>query len=348
MRVGIIGGGGISDTHARAVQAIDGLAVAAVYGANAARVGALAAEAGAAAYDDFDRFLAHGLDFVIIGSPSAQHADQAIAAARHGLHVLVEKPIDVTTAKVDALLETVDRAGVKIGVCFQDRLQPDIHATKAFLDAGKLGRPVLASGRVKWYRPPEYYAGSRWRGKLALDGGGALMNQAIHTVDLLLWLFGPVTRVYASIATRVHAIEVEDTAVAALEFASGALGTIEATTSVYPGYARRVELTGGDGTIVIEHDRVVHSDLRSGDPGVVSNAAGDANASASSAKVSDTRAHQRIIRDFVHAIETGGTPICDGREGRRSVALIEAIYQSAKTHLPVELPVDVAPGVRPT
>jgi UDP-N-acetyl-2-amino-2-deoxyglucuronate dehydrogenase len=337
MRVGIIGGGGISETHARAVQAIDGLTIDAVYGANAARVGALAADVGAVAYDDFERFLRHGLDFVIIGSPSARHAEQGIAAARRGLHVLVEKPVDVTTAQVDALLETVERADVKLGVCFQDRLQPDIHATKAFVDAGGLGKPVLASGRVKWYRPPEYYAGSRWRGKAALDGGGALMNQAIHTVDLLLWMFGPVERVYASTATRVHAIEVEDTAAAVLDFASGALGTIEATTSVYPGYPRRVELTGENGTIVIEHDRVVRSDMRSGDPGVVSMSEGDANASASSAKVSDTRAHQRIIRDFVTAIETGGTPICDGHEGRRSVALIEAIYTSAKTHQAVRL-----------
>jgi UDP-N-acetyl-2-amino-2-deoxyglucuronate dehydrogenase len=337
MRVGIIGGGNISDTHARAAQAIGGLTVDAVYGANAERTAALASDVGATPYDDFDRFLAHGLDLVIIGSPSGRHAEQGIAAARRGLHVLVEKPVDISTARVDALLAEVDRAGVKLGVCFQDRLHPDINATKALVDAGRLGRPVLASGRVKWYRPPEYYAGSRWRGTWELDGGGALMNQAIHTVDLLLWMFGPVARVYASTATRVHAIEVEDTAVAVLEFASGALGTIEATTSVYPGYARRIELTGAEGTIVIEHDRVVRSDMQSGEPAVVSTAGGDVNASASSAKVSDTRAHQRIIRDFVNAIETGGTPVCDGRDGRRSVALVEAIYASARTHQPVVL-----------
>jgi UDP-N-acetyl-2-amino-2-deoxyglucuronate dehydrogenase len=337
MRVGIIGGGGISETHARAAQAIEGLTIEAVFGANAARTSALASDVGAVAYDDFERFLTHGLDLVIIGSPSARHAEQGIAAARRGLHVLVEKPVDVTTARVDALLEAVERAGVKLGVCFQDRLQPDIHATKAFVDAGRLGKPVLASGRVKWYRPPEYYAGSRWRGRWALDGGGALMNQAIHTVDLLLWMFGSIARVYASTATRVHAIEVEDTAAVVLEFANGALGTIEAATSVYPGYARRAELTGSEGTIVIEHDRVVHSDMRSGEPGVVSAAGGDVNASASSAKVSDTRAHQRIIRDFVQAIQTGGTPICDGRDGRRSVALVEAIYASARTHQPMVL-----------
>jgi predicted dehydrogenase len=335
MRVGIIGGGNISDTHARAAQAIEGLTVDAVYGANAERTAALAARVGATAYEEFDRFLGHDLDLVIIGSPSARHAEQGIAAARRGLHVLVEKPVDISTARIDALLAEVDRAGVKLGVCFQDRLHPDINATKKFVDAGTLGAPVLASGRIKWYRPPEYYAGSRWRGTWALDGGGALMNQAIHTVDLLLWMFGPVARVYARTATRVHPIEVEDTAAAVLEFTNGALGTIEAATSVYPGYARRIELTGVEGTIVIEHDRVVRSDLRSGDSGLVSTSSGDENASASSATVSDTRAHQRIIRDFVHAIETGGTPVCDGGEGRRSVALVEAIYESARTQQPV-------------
>jgi UDP-N-acetyl-2-amino-2-deoxyglucuronate dehydrogenase len=337
MRIGIIGGGNISDTHARAAQAIEGLQVEAIYGANAKRTAALAEKVGAAAYDNFERFLAHGLDFVIIGSPSGCHAEEAIAAARKGLHVLVEKPIDVTTARVDGLLQEVDRAGVKIGVCFQDRLHPDINATKAFVDAGHLGKPILASGHVKWYRPPEYYSGSRWRGVAALDGGGAVMNQAIHTVDLLLWIFGPVARVYANASTQLHSIEVEDTAVAVLEFASGAAGLLEATTSVYPGYPRRVELTGSEGTIVIEHDRIIRSDMRSGGAGVVSTSEGDSNASASSPTVSDTRGHQRIIRDFVHAIETNGTPICDGREGRRSVALVEAIYRSAKTRRPVDL-----------
>jgi predicted dehydrogenase len=337
MRVGIIGGGNISDTHARAAQAIEGLTVAAVYGANPARSSALAERVGAAFYDDFGRFLNHGLDFVIIGSPSGCHAEEAIAAARKGLHVLVEKPVDVTTARVDGLLEEVDRAHVKLGVCFQDRLHPDINATKAFVEAGHLGKPILASGMVKWYRPPEYYSGSRWRGVAALDGGGAVMNQAIHTVDLLLWIFGPVARVYARASTQLHSIEVEDTAVAVLEFVSGASGMLEATTSVYPGYPRRVELTGSEGTIIIEHDRVIRSDLKSRGAGVVSTSEGDANLSASSPTVSDTRGHQRIIRDFVHAIETNGTPICDGREGRRSVALVEAIYKSARTRQPVDL-----------
>jgi predicted dehydrogenase len=334
MRVGIIGGGNISETHARAANAIEGLRVDAVYGSNPDRTAALAAEMDATAYDDLELFLDHGLDFVIIGSPSGRHAEQGIAAAKHGLHVLVEKPVDITTERVDALLAEADRAGVRLGVCFQDRLHPEINATKALVSSGGLGKPVMASGHVRWYRPPDYYSTSKWRGTWRLDGGGALINQAIHTVDLLVWMFGDVRRVSGVTATRLHDIEVEDTAAAVLEFESGALGLIEATTSAYPGYARRVELTGTEGTIVIEHDRVVRSDLKSGASAAPGGGAGDTNASASSARVGDTRAHQRIIRDFVEAIRTGRPPICDGRDGRRSVAVVQAIYASARSGQP--------------
>jgi len=340
MHVGIIGGGGISDTHARAALAVPGVKVAAVYGSNREKVARLAREYGGDPYEDFDRFLAHRpMDFVAIGSPSGLHAEQGIAAARRGLHVLVEKPLDITTGRADALIAAADASGVKLGVFFQDRLRPAIRTMKLIVDSGQLGLPVMISGRVKWYRPPEYYGKSRWRGTWALDGGGALMNQGIHTVDLLLWLFGPVARVQAATATRLHNIEVEDTAAAVLEFQSGALGTIEAGTSLYPGYDRRVEMTGSKGTIVLEHDRLARIDLQLAPVGL-DNASGpaDTTTSSSSPVVSDASAHARIIEDFVRAIESNQAPACDGREGRRSVALVEAIYESARTHEPVFIP----------
>ena len=338
MNVGILGGGNISETHARAARAIDGVRVVAVCGTNRQRSETLAREHDAAVYGDLERFLAHRpMEIVAIGSPSGVHAEQAAAAARRGLHVLVEKPLDVTTAKVDALIREIDRAGVTAGVFFQDRLKPDVVRMKAMVDSGQIGAPVLASGRVKWYRPPEYYRGSRWRGTWALDGGGALMNQGIHTVDLLAWLFGPVTRVSARTAARVHAIEVEDTAVAVLEFASGALGSIEASTAVYPGYPRRVELTGSNGTIALEGDTLAAIDLR-GEEGKREVAVSAQSAqSAASPVVSDASAHRRVFEDFIHAIRTNGVPACDAREGRRSVAIVEAIYQSARTGQPVTI-----------
>jgi UDP-N-acetyl-2-amino-2-deoxyglucuronate dehydrogenase len=336
VKIGILGAGNISDTHARAAAAIPGVSVVAVFGANVEKTAALAARHGAASYRDFDSFLAHRpMDAVAIGSPSGLHAEQATAAVRRGLHVIVEKPLDITTRRIDALIGEADAARVKVGVFFQDRLKPAMVELKAALRDGRIGKPVLASGRVKWYRPPEYYAQSRWRGTWALDGGGALMNQGIHTVDVLQWLLGPVTRVRAATSTRVHSIEVEDTAVAILEFESGALGVIEAATSIYPGYARRVEVTGSEGTIVVEDDRIVRSDLRSSMS--ASAAAPPTTESAASPVVSDASAHQRIIEDFASAVAQGTPLACDAREGRRSVAIVQAVYEAARTGRAVEL-----------
>ena len=328
MRIGFVGGGNITETHARAARAIPALDIAAFYGTNRERTTALARQDGAAAYDDLDRFLQHPLDLVAIGSPSGLHAEHGIAAARRGLHVIVEKPIDITAARADDLIEAADRAHVRLGVFFQDRLQPNVVRIKAMIDSGELGTPVMISGRVKWYRPSKYYADSRWRGTRALDGGGALMNQGIHTVDLVQWLFGPVVRVQGSIATRVHDIEVEDTAAAVLEFANGAIGTIEATTSVFPGYARQLEVTGSEGTVVLEGNQLTRIDLRSGSRTLTVSTG--SNSSATSPVVNDASAHRRVLEDFVRAIETQTSPACDGREARKSVALVEAIYASAR------------------
>jgi predicted dehydrogenase len=168
-----------------------------------------------------------------------------------------------------------------------------------------------------------------------LDGGGALMNQAIHTADLLLWLLGDVARVYAKAVTALHDIEVEDTVVATLEFASGAVGTFEAATSSFPGYPRRVELTGTEGTIILEHDRIISADLRKPPDGSAGAGEGNSNASATSAVVSDVRGHRRVMEDFIRAVVTDARPSCDGHEGRRSVRLVESIYESSRTGLPV-------------
>jgi UDP-N-acetyl-2-amino-2-deoxyglucuronate dehydrogenase len=332
VKVGILGGGNISDTHARAALGIPGVEIAAICGANRQKAERLAQAYGGVVYDDVERFLEHRpLDIVAIGSPSGLHADQAIAAIGRGLHVLSEKPLDVTTAKVDSVIAAADRGGVKVGVFFQDRLKPDIAAMKATIASGRLGKPIFAGGHVRWYRPPEYYGTSRWRGTYALDGGGALMNQAIHTVDVLQWLFGPVAQVGARTATRLHPIQVEDTAAAVLEFESGALGLIEATTSSYPGYARRIDVSGSEGTLILEGDRLVATDLRGVADHPSTLPAEPPPENAASATVSDSVPHQRIFEDFIRAIRDNAVPVCDAREARPSVAIIEAIYRSARS-----------------
>jgi len=332
IHAGFVGGGNITETHIRAAQTIPELEIAAVCGTNDQKVAALCRQFGGQPYTDFQQFLNHRLmDLVIIGSPSALHGEQGSAAAAHGVHVLVEKPIDISTKHADALIDAAKRSGVKLGVIVQDRLKPDILRLKDWLDSGKLGRPILAEASVKWYRPPEYYSASKWRGTLALDGGGALINQGIHTVDLLAYLLGDISRVQAVTSTSLHDIEAEDTCVATLEFENGALGVLHATTAAYPGYPRSLEITGTEGTVRIEQDRITRVDLRAPIPDLDRGEAADQNASANSPIVSDVRGHQRIIQDFIQSIQTGRPPVCDGEEGRRTLAVVEAIYHAART-----------------
>jgi UDP-N-acetyl-2-amino-2-deoxyglucuronate dehydrogenase len=333
IHIGLIGGGNISETHARACREIAGVEVSAVFGTNSEKIARLCREHGGTPYNNFDAFLSHHpMDLVIIGSPSGLHAAHGIAAAHRGLHVLTEKPIDIAAERADALIAATEESGVKLGVLFQDRTKPHIRELKGWLDQALLGRILFADARVKWYRPPEYYANSRWRGTLALDGGGALINQGIHTIDLLLWLLGDVVRVQARTATLLHKIEAEDTAVATLEFASGALGIFHATTAAFPGYPRRVEISGSKGTVILEQDRVISADLR-GATDLAENLAEsptDENQSAKSAAVSDFRGHQAVLTDFLEAIRQNRAPLCDGREGRRSIALVESIYRTSR------------------
>ena len=338
IQVGSLCGCNISETHSQVWQQTEGAQVTAVYGQNHEKAARLSRLYGGAVYESLQSFLDHRpMDMVVIGSPSGLHAEQGIAAARHGLHVLVEKPLDVSLDRADALIAEGEQAGVKLGVFFHDRVAPGICKLKEIIYSGRLGKPILVSARVKWYRPPEYYSGSRWRGTRALDGGGALINQGVHTLDLLLWLLGSVARVYAKAITALHEIETEDTVVATLEFSSGAIGTLEAGTSIYPGYARRLELTGSEGTIILEHDRIIAADLRRPLAKEALEAKEDTNPSANSPVVSDVRGHQRILEDFLLAIEEDGKPLCDGHEGRRSLELVQAIYQSSRTGLSVTL-----------
>jgi UDP-N-acetyl-2-amino-2-deoxyglucuronate dehydrogenase len=329
--IGLIGSGNITQTHARAARAIPNVKIAAIFGTNPQTVATLAAEHQAKPYLDFPAFLAHKpMDLVILGTPSGLHAQQGIAAAKHGLHVLTEKPLDITTKNADTLIAAADKANVKLAVIFQDRLKPNIQRLKHWLDRGLLGKILLVDARVKWYRPPDYYSNSKWRGTFALDGGGALINQAIHTVDLVLYLVGDVARLQARTDTVLHKIEAEDTAVATLEFANGAIGTLLATTAAYPGYPRRIEISGTEGTVLLEQDRIIAADFRNPPNDLASISSGDSNESASSAAVTDFSGHKAILEDFLRAIANNTQPACDGREGRRSVALVEEIYAAAR------------------
>jgi predicted dehydrogenase len=253
---------------------------------------------------------------------------------------LVEKPLEITLERIDRLIAACRQAGVSLGCIFQSRYKEGVRHTLEALQAGRLGRLTLADAYVKWYRPPSYYAPGGWRGTWALDGGGALMNQSIHTIDLLQHLVGPVARIYARTGTLVHAIQTEDTAVAVLTYANGALGVVEGTTTAYPGLPARVELHGDHGTIVLTEGQVTRWDIEGASDeekaramGITPGATGAADPVAIGHE-----GHRRQIADIVDAIQAGRPPLVDGAEGRKAVEIIRAIYRSAQTDRPVDLP----------
>jgi predicted dehydrogenase len=269
--------------------------------------------------------------------------EPALVAAAAGKHVVVEKPLEITGSRCDRIIDACDKHRVKLCTIFPSRFADSNITLKAAVDAGKFGRLTLGEASNKWWRSQAYYDEGGWKGTQALDGGGAVMNQAIHNVDLLLWMMGPVTHVTGFTATLAHErIEVEDTAVACLCFASGALGVIQATTSVHPGFPKTIAVHGDRGSVVIEQDDVLRWELTpetAEDKAIKERFAqktGASGGSSNPAAISHV-GHARQLADFVRAIRTGGAPLVDGREGRRAVEVIEAIYRSAREGRTVEL-----------
>lgn len=339
---GIVGTGMIAGFHARAIAQTPGARLVGLVSRSTERGRAFAAEHGPLAVTATVEELVRlpELAVVVITTPSGAHLAPALTAIHAGKHVLIEKPVEATTARVDAIIAAAEAAGVKVGAIFQARFGHGAQTAKAALDAGRLGRLVLATAAVKWHRPPAYYAG--WKGTLALDGGGAVINQAIHGLDLLQWFAGLPSEVFAWQTRRVHTgIEAEDTACATLRFPDGALGTIEATTAAWPGWSRRIELCGEHGSVCLEDDHLARWDFAHpapGDDAIRHAPRDDALGSGAGAPGAISLAgHLRQIQDFVAAIREDRPPLIDAREGRKAVALVNALYDSARLGQPVRL-----------
>jgi UDP-N-acetyl-2-amino-2-deoxyglucuronate dehydrogenase len=330
---GFIGAGAIAHFHARAVAAAQGGRLIGVVSRTRGSAEKFAAEHGIAyASDDVDALLKQpGLDAVCITTPSALHLHPALAAIRAGKHLMIEKPLDATVEGTDHILHEAQKHGVRVGSIFQARFGDAARQVKAAIDAGRFGRMVLASCYVKWNRTAEYYTG--WKGKLSEDGGGVIINQAIHGVDLLQWFAGMPVEVFAWATQRVHQIESEDTCVAALKFASGALGVIEGTTAAWPGWARRIEICGEHGSAVMEDDDIKRWDFRVAQPGDEQiRASGESAAMGSGAAAPMNikfEGHLRQIQDFIDGINGKRPFFIEGVEARKAVALVRAIYDSA-------------------
>lgn len=350
MGFGIVGTGMISRFHARALAEVRGAKLVACFDSVPGRAAAFAKEHPCRPYDSLKEMLADtAVDVVAIATPSGAHLDPAVAAARAGKHVIVEKPLEITLRKCDRVIKACDDAGVKLSAIFPSRFHDSAQLMKKAVDQKRFGRLTLADAYVKWYRTQEYYDSGAWRGTWALDGGGALMNQAIHTVDLLAWLMGPVEEISAHTACLAHKrIEVEDVAAATLRFANGALGVIEATTAAYPGYLKRIELHGSEGTAVLEEEDIKTWDFakkRRSDNAVHLQMARSKSTGGGAADPSAIGHHGHALqfRDFVDAIRKDRPPAIDGHEGRRSVEIILAIYKSAWSGKRVVLPLKSDP-----
>jgi UDP-N-acetyl-2-amino-2-deoxyglucuronate dehydrogenase len=343
----IVGCGMIARFHVRALQEVPGTKLTALVSRSAASAQKLIAETnstGVATYTDLAAALkAPDVDIVIITTPSGSHLEPAVAAASAGKHIVVEKPLEITPERCDRIIEACDKHKVKLCTIFPSRFLDSNTALHEAVLQGRFGRLTLGETTCKWWRSQQYYDEGGWKGTQALDGGGALMNQAIHNVDLLLWMMGDATEVCGFTATLAHErIEVEDTAVACLRFANGALGVIQATTSVHPGLPKTIGVHGDRGTVVIEQEDVLRWDFLAPTPqdeAIKKRFAQKVGASGGAAdpKAISHQGHARQLMDFVNAIEARTAPLVDGREGRKAVALICAIYESMRTGRAVTL-----------
>lgn len=350
---GIIGCGMIAHFHARAIAEVRGARIAACFDTIPASADRLAKETGCKPYYALDEMLADSdVDIVTIGTPSGAHMEPAVAAANAGKHVIVEKPLEITLKRCDKIIQVCEKNGVKLSAVFPSRFHDPAKEIHKAIAQGRFGRLSLGDAYVKWYRSQEYYDQGAWRGSWELDGGGALMNQAIHSVDLLLWFMGSVSEVQANVATLAHQrIAVEDTAVASLRFANGALGTIEATTAAYPGYLKKIEIHGSEGSATMEEEDITRWDFRKKGRrddvihGWMRKSKSTGGGASDPAAIGH-HGHAMQFQDIVNAIKKDTSPAIDGHEGRKSVEVILAIYKSAETGKSVKLPLASDPVLK--
>lgn len=279
------------------------------------------------------------VDAVVIATPSGQHARQAVRAAEAGKHVLVEKPMALRRADAQRMIDACREAGVRLGVAYQRRALPLFQRVRRAIAGGAVGRLMLATVVLPYYRGADYYAQADWRGTWALDGGGVLMNQGIHLVDLLVWYAGRPVRVTAQAGTLVHDVEVEDTLTAEIQFEGGALATLAATTTAQPGFPHRLAFYGTAGGVELEGERVRRWTTTEADDASIGTAEGGSSEGGSSEGGSagagaapggiDVEGHVRLVADFVEAVREDRSPIVDGREGYRSLDAVLSIYEAA-------------------
>jgi UDP-N-acetyl-2-amino-2-deoxyglucuronate dehydrogenase len=339
LRTGLVGAGAISTQHLEAIGALEGIELAGVVSASTERARTVGERFGVWWSTRLEDLLARDdIDLVSICTPSGLHASQALAALRAGKHVVVEKPLALTVADAEAVMREGVGRGLTVAVISQRRYEPVVRALKEAVDAGGLGRIVMIIVEGLYHRPQSYYDSASWRGTRELDGG-VLMNQAIHSVDLMRWIGGPVASVAGHVATLGHRMEAEDTATVSLRFASGALGVIAATTCVTPEHPVELRVYGDQGRVRLVGEMPAEWDV----PGVPApDPVADEPPSASGVGVTRTWGTSslgflRQYQDIVEAIQSGRPPAVSGQDGRDAVEIITSAYEADETGHAVEL-----------
>ncbi|MCB0669697.1 MAG: Gfo/Idh/MocA family oxidoreductase [Saprospiraceae bacterium] len=332
----IVGTGSIAGHFIKSIREIEGCHISALCSSSKERAIQAETKFEITSYADLHLLLSQEkVDIVCICTSSGSHLEPALVAARAGKHVLCEKPLEITAARVDEMIAACQENGVHLGCIFQNRFSPDFIRLQQAVRSGLLGKLVALNAVIPWYRDDDYYGKSIWRGTLDGDGGGALINQGIHTVDLFQLIGGPAREIIGKIQTTTHDIEGEDLAMALVTFSNDVLGHIQASTSMWPGYPERLEVYGEKGSIILEGGAIRHFNVQGIDP---DQSAPAASASGSSDPMAISHElHKKQIMDFATAVYTGGRPAVDGAEGRKAVAIIEAIYRSSRMNAPVIL-----------
>lgn len=343
LRFGIIGCGVIGPLHAEAIVSLPNAELVAVADSELAKAEKLAATYKITPYQDFNAmFASEELDVIDICTPSGLHGEHACAAMKAGYHVIVEKPMEITNERIAEMLRVQQQTGRKMAVISQHRFDEAAMQVRKLVQEGALGRLVLGNAAIPWWRSQKYYDSGAWRGTWKLDGGGVLMNQSIHSIDVLQWLMGPVKSIHAYTDTLVHHMETEDVAVAVLRFISGAVGTISATTGAYPGVTTRIEVFGDRGSAIIENDKLAYLHLSRDDQEEVGAYGGGATQKKSPGEQAEkggahdpaaiqTNTHAEQIADMIRAIQNNSIPFVDGIAARHPVEIILGIYEAART-----------------
>ncbi len=339
----IVGTGAIGEIHASAIKDVPGAELRAVYDRSSASATALVEKFPARIEADLNALLAAtDIDVVCVTTPSGAHAEVAVPALNAGKHVFCEKPLEINVERIDSMIAAAAANDRLVAAVFPARLGLGARTVKAAVEAGRFGRLTLCSTYIKWWRTQQYYDEGGWHGTWALDGGGAMMNQAIHNVDLLQFLVGMPAKIHAFAGALAHErIEVEDTLVASLQYESGALGVIECATSCSPGFNRRIEISGDRGSAVLEDDTIKVWDFMDEQPEDEAIRRGEADSGlkggTSDPKMASNEGHRIQVEDLVAAIREGRPPLVDGESGRRAVAIVRAAYESAQSGQVVEL-----------